>query len=204
MPSNLNNIKIKDIREFGISTISYKDFTIFATEEADEIVLRAAVEYDENSDAHVSVTEVCGDTLKEAKAYLQAELNDVEHTAGQIAEMAIALDFTGQYDVLVEKFNAPKAKPVAVVAPVAKVSALVEETKPEPKAEAPKKTNARGAAARELVAEKATEVLGLTDITFEQRGKYKDWYIMGTDAEGEAFEQRLDVFKKKLVVMGAL
>ncbi|AAQ64264.1 hypothetical protein KVP40.0195 [Vibrio phage KVP40] len=199
MPSNLNNIKIKDIREFGISTISYKDFTIFATEEADEIVLRAAVEYDENSDAHVSVTEVCGDTLKEAKAYLQAELNDVEHTAGQIAEMAIALDFTGQYDVLVEKFNAPKAKPVAVVAPVAKVSAPVEETKP-----APKKTNARGAAARELVAEKATEVTGLTDITFEQRGKYKDWYIMGTDAEGEAFEQRLDVFKKKLVVMGAL
>ncbi|AGB06876.1 hypothetical protein [Vibrio phage VH7D] len=188
MPSNLNNIKIKDIREFGISTILYKDFTIFATEEADEIVLRAAVCYDENSDAHVSVTEVCGDTLKEAKAYLQAELNDIEHTAGQIAEMAIAQDdFTGQYEDLVAKCTAPKVeKPVEV------------------KAEAPKKTNVRGQAARELVAEKATEILGMTDITFEQRGKYKDWYIMSNDAEGNAFEQRLDVFKKKLVVMGAL
>ncbi len=199
MPSNLNNIKIKDIREFGISTVEYKDFTIFATEELGEIILRAAVCYDADSDAHVSVVDVCGDTLKEAKAYLQAELNDIKHTAGQIAEMAIALDdFVGQYEVLVEKFN----KPVAVT-PVA-VSAPVVETKPEPKAEAPKKTNARGQAARDLVAEKATELLGLTEITFEQRGKYKDWYIMGTDAEGEAFEQRLDVFKKKLVVMGAL
>ncbi|AJT60896.1 hypothetical protein AVU32_gp055 [Vibrio phage ValKK3] len=194
MPSNLNNIKIKDIREFGISTILYKDFTIFATEEADEIVLRAAVCYDENSDAHVSVTEVCGDTLKEAKAYLQAELNDVQHTAGQIAEMAIAQnDFVGQYEELVAKVTAPKVE--KAVEPKAKA---VEKT------EAPKKTNVRGQAARDLVAEKAIEILGMTDITFEQRGKYKDWYIMSNDSEGNAFEQRLDVFKKKLVVMGAL
>ena len=185
MSSNLNKLKIKDIRDFGIATVEYNGFEILATEYDGEIVLSAIVSYEEDSDAHVSVLEVCGDTMKEAKAYLVEEIAELAHTAEEIAALAIEKQFTGQYDKLVS---------------------TLEQTEPasiKPVTE-PKKTNARGVSARELIAEKATELLGMTGITFEQRGKYNGWHIMATDVDGKSFEQRLDVFKKKLVTMGAL
>lgn len=96
-------------------------------------------------------------------------------------------------------FNAIKAdleaskEPKAEVAP-APVAAPKKEEKAAP---APaKKVTARGEAARTQIAAKAIATLDFTDVSFEQRGKYKDWYILAT-VKGEKFEQRLDSFKKK-------
>ncbi len=218
MPSNLNKIKIKDIRDFGISTVEYKGFEIMATEDDGEIVLAAIVSYDENSDAHVSVLEVCGDTMKEAKGYLVEEINDLAHTAEEIAALAIEKQFVGQYDKLVStevKAATKKVAPVApievtIAKPVTEVEVTIEVT-PEPVVEAapevteaPKATNLRGAASREQVKTLAEDNLQMSAITFEQRGKYKDWYIMSADVEGNEFEQRLDVFKKSLRKAGIL
>lgn len=212
MPSNLNKIKIKDIRDFGISTVEYKGFEIMATEDDGEIVLAAIVSYDENSDAHVSVLEVCGDTMKEAKGYLVEEINDLAHTAEEIAALAIEKQFVGQYDKLVStevKAAPKKVAPieVTIAKPVTEVEVTVEVT-PEPVVEAvpevTKATNLRGAASREQVKTLAEDNLQMSAVRFEQRGKYKDWYIMSADVEGNEFEQRLDVFKKSLRKAGIL
>lgn len=58
------------------------------------------------------------------------------------------------------------------------------------------RTNKRGKAARDAVKDFAEQALEMTHVAFEQRGQYKDWYIIAIDAVGEAFEKRLDVFKK--------
>ncbi|AGN30252.1 hypothetical protein VPFG_00253 [Vibrio phage nt-1] len=185
MSSNLNNITIKDIREFGISTVEYKDFTIFATESDGEIELRAAVLYDADSDAHVSVTQVYADTLREAKESLQTELNDIKHSAGQIAGMALVLDFVGSYEALLAEVEKSR-------------------TAPQSASETVSKKPARGESARAEIAAIATEHLGLEDITFEKRGKNGlDWYIVATK-DGAEFVKRLDVFKKALKSMGVL
>lgn len=58
------------------------------------------------------------------------------------------------------------------------------------------RTNKRGKAARECIKSFAESALKMTSVVFEQRGKYKDWYIIAEDAFGELFEKRLDVFRK--------
>ncbi|CAM0088407.1 hypothetical protein VPHK567_0242 [Vibrio phage K567] len=201
MPSNLNKLKIKDIRDFGISTVEYKGFEIMATEDDGEIVLAAIVSYDENSDAHVSVLEICGDTMKEAKELLVLELNDIKHTSNEIKELAIKHSFVGHYDKLLNKLAAPKATKAAK----AKTVKVAPVTKPvEVTGTVVKPLNARGAAGRDQVRVLAEENLMMSAIKFEQRGKYKDWYIMAADVEGKEFEQRLDVFKKSLRTKGIL
>ncbi|WZW73111.1 protein SprT [Vibrio phage TCU-VP03-AIR1] len=85
--------------------------------------------------------------------------------------------------------NAEAAKPVEPVAPKAKKT---ETPKPA------KKVSARGQAARDAIAEivMTTTHKGCKSVSFEQRGKYKDWYIM-IELEAHTIEQRLDTFKKK-------
>jgi hypothetical protein len=191
MPSNLNKIKIKDIREFGMTSVQYKGFTVDATEEEGQIELIAHI-------GKVEVMAVCADTMKEAKELLTLELNDVTHTAEEIVELAEAKNFTGQYDDLVTVKAV--VKPVAVVA---KTVAVVVETVVDKVIDIITKP-LRGSAAREEVQAIAETMLSLSDVSFEQRGKYNDWFIMSKDASGDNFEQRLDVFKKKLRALGAL
>lgn len=57
---------------------------------------------------------------------------------------------------------------------------------------------ARGEKARDAIAADAQKHMQITNITFDRRGKYKDWFICGTDADGQEFAQRLDAFKSKL------
>lgn len=65
----------------------------------------------------------------------------------------------------------------------------------------PKKTtNVRGEESRNKIAEVANKQFSMTEIEFEKRGKYNDWYIIAIDASGDSFVQRLDVFKKKLKI----
>ncbi|CAM0043861.1 hypothetical protein VPHF86_0090 [Vibrio phage F86] len=85
-----------------------------------------------------------------------------------------------------EASKASKAAPVAAPAP----------KKVEKKAAPAKKTTARGEAARREIEAHVTATMGFSNVSFEQRGKYKDWYITAT-VNGNMFEQRLDAFKKK-------
>lgn len=57
--------------------------------------------------------------------------------------------------------------------------------------------NARGQAARDAIAEIVmnTTHKGCKSVSFEQRGKYKDWYII-IELEAHTIEKRLDTFKK--------
>ncbi|EML0280460.1 hypothetical protein V9652_000375 [Vibrio alginolyticus] len=56
----------------------------------------------------------------------------------------------------------------------------------------------RGEEARQQIEKDAMKYMGMANITFDRRGKYKDWYISATDEHGEEMCQRLDAFKKTL------
>ncbi len=106
--------------------------------------------------------------------------NRKAETKGKLRCVATATFKAIKADLEASKSN--EAEPAPVAAPK--------------KEKAPKKVNARGAEARKQIAEKAVATLGFANVDFEQRGKYKDWYITAT-VNGEKFEQRLDSFKKK-------
>lgn len=99
-------------------------------------------------------------------------------------------------------FNAMKAEhdnAETVITPAATPEAKKEAPKKENK-EAPKKSkkvNLRGEAARDAIAEQVMTVThkDCLNVTFEQRGKYKDWYII-IELANNTIEKRLDTFKK--------
>ncbi len=91
-----------------------------------------------------------------------------------------------------EASKAPKAAPVAAPAPKKVEKKVEKKAAPAPA----KKTTARGEAARREIEAHTTATMGFSNVSFGQRGKYKDWYITAT-VNGQTFEQRLDAFKKK-------
>jgi len=190
MPSNLNKLKIKNIRENMLDEVEYKGFQVIATEDNNEITMEVRV-------GDVEVMQISEPTLKKAKDLLVLELNDIKHTAEEIKELAAKHKFAGLYDKLLNKLAAPKA-------PKAKTAKVAAVTKPVVEGNVVKPINARGAAARDQVRVLAETNLQMSAVKFEQRGKYKDWYIMAADVEGKEFEQRLDVFKKSLRKAGIL
>ncbi|ALP47414.1 hypothetical protein phiST2_0307 [Vibrio phage phi-ST2] len=111
-------------------------------------------------------------------------------TEGQLRCVA-----TSTFNAIKADHEAKKAENTKAVEPVA-----APAPKAEKKAEAPKpakKVNARGQAARDAIAEIVmnTTHKGCKSVSFEQRGKYKDWYII-IELEAHTIEKRLDTFKK--------
>ncbi|AUR85821.1 SprT-like family protein [Vibrio phage 1.081.O._10N.286.52.C2] len=80
--------------------------------------------------------------------------------------------------------------------PVREPIQKVEAKKVEKKAAPAKKATVRGEAGRLEIAAQAAAILNFTNISFDRRGKYQDWYINAT-VNGAEFNQRLDTFKKK-------
>ncbi len=101
------------------------------------------------------------------------------------------------FKIIKANLEATKADNAKAVEPVAPKAEPKAEKKEAPKA-APAKVSARGQAARDAIAEivMTTTHKGCKSVSFEQRGKYKDWYIM-IELDAHTIEQRLDTFKKK-------
>ncbi|AUR85929.1 hypothetical protein NVP1081O_194 [Vibrio phage 1.081.O._10N.286.52.C2] len=170
MPSNLNKLSVKEIKSTGYSSVIFKDFLVIASSADEGLKISATA-------GNVVVADVTASTMKAAKALLATALNELELTAEAVKQLATKHGLT------------ELSTPVNVVIEAA-VDAAVEKVFPEKKL-------TRWEKARATVAV-AAESLGFSAVKFEKRGKYQDWFITALDAEAAVFEQRLDVFRKKL------
>ncbi|AUR85953.1 coil containing protein [Vibrio phage 1.081.O._10N.286.52.C2] len=172
--SNLTNIKMKDIIDFGSSTVEYKGYVLTATKD-DDIEIVATKD-------GVEVFSVFAATMNEAKKLIEAAIVEVaEEVAETVAEEVAETVAEEVVETVVEEV----AKPVPTTAEIA------------PKA-------SKAVLARQEIRKIAEDISGMTNVHFETRGKYKDWFIVATDSDGKEFTQRLDVFRKKLRSAGLI
>lgn len=99
----LADIKKSDLDFYGFTSADYKGFRVFVQRERGSLFkVSVLLLWDENSDAHVKISEFYGNTIKEIKDDVKDKISALNMKSSKLSEIAARYDFCGSIEELVK------------------------------------------------------------------------------------------------------